>query len=684
VRGTDLTRGAPRVLRRPLAGTLSLADAARWLRLDRRPVVLAGAWAGGGALLTSEPVRQAPPDGDPFELLDAPPVSAGTDADAEPVGGGWFGWIGFEAAGRIEVLPPAPPRPSPVPDFDLAWHDHVIRLDPQGRWWFEALWTPDRAAALAGREAEWRRRLRGVPPRRRSPEVRSAPLAAVGSGASGHAEAVREAIERIAAGEIFQVNLCLRLETTVAGDLLEPWLEGIAAAAPAYGAYIGGEEHAVASLSPELFLRRRHRHVVTRPIKGTAPIATDPEELVHSLKNRAENVMIVDLMRNDLGRVCEFGSVAVEGLCEVEPAAGVWQLVSTVSGTLRPEVGDGALLRATFPPGSVTGAPKIQALKVIHRLESTRREAYCGAIGMCSPVAGLELSVAIRTLECSGRRLWLGAGGAVMHDSTPSAEVDEALLKARGVASATGLGLAAPISTPVRPVDGPLVDGPRPVAARGLIETVLVAGGRAVRAAEHLARLRAGAAALGLPWRPEIAGELAAAAARLGDAALRIELDSGGWRLVPRPLPESGPLTLRPVRLAGGLGALKWADRRLIDAHAGPGVAALICDLDGSVLEAAHAGVLIVEGERIVAPALDGRLLASISRAHALAAAGRGGLDVSLEPVSFERARAATALLLTSSLRGVHPGLLPGGPDPAACERWTERLRAMRDERAVG
>ena len=293
---------------------------------------------------------------------------------------------------------------------------------------------------MAGADRRPRRAGAGAAPPHPHPAVALEP---VGAGLAGHRAAAADARARIAAGEVFQVNVCLRLEGELDGDLLELWLAGVNAADPGYAAYIGGQDHAVASLSPELFLRRRGREVVSRPVKGTAPRSTDPGALVHSAKDRAENVMIVDLMRNDLGRVCRYGSVSAPEICVAEPAAGVWHLVSTVRGELRAGVDDGELLRATFPPGSVTGAPKVQAIKVIHALEATGREAYCGAIGLSSPLAGLELGVAIRTFERRGERMWLGAGGAVVHDSSPEAETAEALIKARGVAAAAGVQVAA-------------------------------------------------------------------------------------------------------------------------------------------------------------------------------------------------------------------------------------------------
>ena len=148
--------------------------------------------------------------------------------------------------------------------------------------------------------------------------------------------------------------------------------------------------------------------------------------------------MIVDLMRNDLGRVCGYGSVVAPRLPTAEAHPGLWHLVSRVRGRLWPGVGNGDVLRATFPPGSVTGAPKVQALRVIAESELTGREVYTGAIGYASPVAGLELNVAIRTLELRHGRLWLGAGGGIVADSDPRRELEEALVKARPIAAAIG------------------------------------------------------------------------------------------------------------------------------------------------------------------------------------------------------------------------------------------------------
>jgi anthranilate/para-aminobenzoate synthase component I len=148
--------------------------------------------------------------------------------------------------------------------------------------------------------------------------------------------------------------------------------------------------------------------------------------------------MIVDLMRNDLGRVCEYGTVVAPRRPSAEPHPGLWHLVSHVHGRLRPRVSDADVLRATFPPGSVTGAPKVQSLRVIAELEGSGREVYTGAVGFASPAAGLELNVAIRTLELAAGHIWLGAGGGIVADSDPRTELEEALTKARPIAAAVG------------------------------------------------------------------------------------------------------------------------------------------------------------------------------------------------------------------------------------------------------
>jgi para-aminobenzoate synthetase component 1 len=241
--------------------------------------------------------------------------------------------------------------------------------------------------------------------------------------------------EAIAAGDVYQVNLCRVLSAPVRDDVDVAALgAALAAGNPApYSAVVRLPDHGVhvASASPERFLRRDGRVVESKPIKGTA---SSPDRFL--AKDRAENVMIVDLVRNDLGRVCEFGSVEVPALCAVEQHPGLVHLVSTVRGRLLDGVGWAELIGATFPPGSVTGAPKLAALDVIAKLEPVGRGPYCGAIGWVDADRGEgDLNVGIRTFWLADGLLHLGTGGGITWDSTPEGEWAETELKARRLLS---------------------------------------------------------------------------------------------------------------------------------------------------------------------------------------------------------------------------------------------------------
>ncbi|MGK2939988.1 MAG: bifunctional anthranilate synthase component I family protein/class IV aminotransferase [Solirubrobacteraceae bacterium] len=497
----------------------------------------------------------------------------------------------------------------------------------------------------------------------------------VAPGGAGHEDAVSAVIERIRAGEIFQANLCLRLAGRFDGSALEAWLALMQRAPAAYGAYLGWDGGAVLSASPELFLRRTGREVSTLPMKGTrARVQGDDEtaarELAAAPKDAAENVMIVDLMRNDLGRVCAYGSIEVDPP-GVEAHPGVWQLVRRVRGTLRDDIGDADLVRACFPPGSVVGAPKVQALKVIAAEEATARGAHCGAIGYASPHAGLELSVAIRTLEVAGEEIALGVGGGIVADSIAADEHRECLVKAAPVLAGLGLELPAPASAPAAASPPALLTTAvtRPDPARGIFETVL-AGGAPVALDAHLARMRRSALALrGTAPDLAVAGDEVRALAREGAAAARIIAvpdAAGGWTVTvlarPAPAPLTVPVELVPVLIPGGLGEHKWADRDVLNGPR-PGASWLLCDRGGEVLEAAWANVWLREGDTLVTPPADGRLLPGTRRAAILAhPASAGARRAAVERVDLDRLHGADALLLSSALRIVPATVsLPAG-----------------------
>jgi para-aminobenzoate synthetase/4-amino-4-deoxychorismate lyase len=435
---------AANLQRVPLTCRLTPQDVLLALADDPFPFALTGDWAGGGAIVGSSPVAVADQAADPFALLDVLPDVGEQAGPGEAVGGGWFGWLGYRLGRRVEDLPEGPPRPVPLPEFHLAYYDHVLHLDRSGRWWFEALvgaGTDDRIA----RRLDDLRALLAEPKRSRPPYAAPPPLRLSHTDMGSHMAAIHECRERIFAGEIYQANICLRLETRWDGPITEIYARALDQIWPARGGAFQTPWGGIASLSPELFLRRAGDDVVTAPIKGTVERPADERmaqqalaALRRSVKDAAEHVMIVDLMRNDLGRVCAYGTIVAPRFPDAEPHPGVWHLVSKVRGRLRPRVGNEELLYATFPPGSVTGAPKIQSMRVISELEPTGREVYTGAVGFASPVAGLELNVAIRTFEQLGDRLWLGAGGGIVAGSDPEQEFEEALLKASPLAAAIG------------------------------------------------------------------------------------------------------------------------------------------------------------------------------------------------------------------------------------------------------
>jgi para-aminobenzoate synthetase component 1 len=390
-------------------------------RLDLPPpAALTGDWFGALAVIApSVSVR-------PVDAAEVFAVRPGSDGPA--VGGGWIGYLSYPDPGADGC----PPR---IPEAAGGWTDCVLRRDHDRQWWYESLsgagmpnWLSD-ALATPAPARDWR-------------------IAWDGADRDAHRAGVLACLEAIRAGEVYQACVCTQFAGTVAGEPLDFFIDGVARTAPARAAYVAGPWGAVASLSPELFLRRRGHIVTSSPIKGTLPLDAPPSALRASVKDVAENIMIVDLVRNDLGRVAVTGSVTVPELLVVRPAPGVWHLVSTVSARVPVELPTSALLDAAFPPASVTGTPKLRARQLISRWEQFRRGVYCGTVGLASPVAGCELNVAIRTVEFnSAGNALLGSGGGITADSDADAEWDECLHKAApiiGLKSAIAASLTAP------------------------------------------------------------------------------------------------------------------------------------------------------------------------------------------------------------------------------------------------
>jgi para-aminobenzoate synthetase component I len=401
---------APEVLR-------AVGDAAKCLDLPP-PAALTGDWFGALAVIAPSVSVQ------PVDVAEAFAVRAGSDSPA--VGGGWIGYLSYPDPG-------ADAQPARIPEAAGGWTDCVLRLDHNRQWWYECL--------SGARMPDWLEAALATP----APPVRSWRIDWDAADRRARRAGVLACLEAIRAGEIYQACVCTQFAGTVVGEPLDFFVEGVARIAPARAAYVAGSWGAVASLSPELFLRRRGDVVTSSPIKGTLPLAAPPSALRASVKDVAENIMIVDLVRNDLSRVAATGSVTVPELLVVRPAPGVWHLVSTVSARMRVELPTSALLDAAFPPASVTGTPKLRARQLISQCEGFRRGVYCGTVGLASPVAGCELNVAIRTVEFDtvGTAL-LGSGGGITADSDADAEWDECLHKAAPI-----VGLASTVAAPL-------------------------------------------------------------------------------------------------------------------------------------------------------------------------------------------------------------------------------------------
>lgn len=365
------------------------------------------------------------------------------DPDGPPLTHGLVGFLTDDLSHALLDLDTTDdrPAPAPLPPLWFGRYDHAASRDPHGRWWLTAT-TPaglDAAEDLL-RDAAARRTGRPLVPGRDADRPAWTSLSR-----RAHHDAVERIRSWIAEGDVYQVNLTMHVRA--------PWTQrprGLAlrlfGASPAaeHAAFLHGPGATIASVSPETFLRTRGRLATVRPIKGTRRRLRDPaadrmlaDQLVAATKDRAEHVMIVDLERNDLGRVSEVGTVRVPELMALEAHPTVWHLTSTVTGRVRGDLDLRDLLRALFPCGSVTGAPKRMAVDRTRLVEPWRRGVYCGAVGVVG--RGLvDLSVAIRTAVVVDGQAWYGTGGGIVADSDPDEEWDEAMAKAAAFFTATG------------------------------------------------------------------------------------------------------------------------------------------------------------------------------------------------------------------------------------------------------
>ncbi len=378
------------------------------------------------------------PEVEPFKLLaDRVGRLPARDDGQVPFRSGAIGYLGYGLRHRLEQLPTAG-LPDGLPDLWFGIYDRALIYDHRRAvWTASGDWSEGELTALLAASIEGP--LPGVPEASVRADFTSA--------------AYRAAIERILGhihrGDVYQVNMTQRF--VVPGPLPAPLLyRRLRRLNPApFSAYLDlGGGRAVLSSSPERFLELRDGRVASRPIKGTRPRSSDPlvdralaMELLDSDKDRAELAMIVDLLRNDLGRVSRYGSVRVTRACDLESYTSVHHLVATIEATLREDCGWPELVRAAFPGGSVTGAPKIRAMEIISEAEPIERGVYTGSIGYIDAGGDMDLSVVIRTIVVDGDQAWFQAGGGIVADSDPEAEYRESLDKARALAEVLGARL---------------------------------------------------------------------------------------------------------------------------------------------------------------------------------------------------------------------------------------------------
>lgn len=440
------------VMRRPLPAILDSADA--------------GPGRGRYTILTCEPIQSLSwslGGDDPFLgmrhcMREMTPQTILMDSVRPFFCGGWIGYFAYEAGRYIEKLPATTLADLEMPVARFGLYDSAAIHDAAtGQWTLVAVDLP--GYDLPPAEIRIRRR-REMLADARSPSIAPPEPADEVRHNMSHEQyltMVRRAIEYIAAGDIFQVNLARRESHRLARSAAEVYLNLRSVNPGAYAAYLAWPgkdgEQAILSASPELFLQMDGREVLTRPIKGTRPRGGDPESdceyqlaLARSEKDRAELAMIVDLLRNDLGRVCEFGSIQVLGSMH-SPAAPyalethptVHHLVADIVGKLRPDCDAIDLLRATFPGGSITGAPKVRAMEIIDELEPTQRGVYTGAVGYFGLDGRCAFNIPIRTLVRDRGWYHVYSGGGIVADSDPQDEYRETQAKICGLTRALGV-----------------------------------------------------------------------------------------------------------------------------------------------------------------------------------------------------------------------------------------------------
>jgi len=353
-----------------------------------------------------------------------------------PFVSGGVGYFSYDLKDFIERLPDTAVDDLDLPDCVLGFYDTVVVYDHMKKKLYISSVAKDRMEYFKDKISNSRPDIKaGSPPKPHA--LRS------NFSKASYIKAITRAKEYIKRGDIYQVNLAQRFETELGSDPFELYCRLREASPAPFAAYLGFGDIAILSSSPERFLMKRGDYIETRPIKGTRPRGHDlfddgklEDELSRSAKDRAEHLMIVDLERNDLGRISRYGSVNVDEFIIMERYSTVFHLVSTISARLKEGIGPVDCLLAAFPGGSITGAPKVRAMQIIEELEPVKRSIYTGAIGYISFDGNMDTSVVIRTLVAKGRKAYFHVGGGIVADSDPEKEYEETLDKAKGLIEA--------------------------------------------------------------------------------------------------------------------------------------------------------------------------------------------------------------------------------------------------------
>ena len=399
------------------------------------------------------------PEGDPLQVLESlltrfrtpDGTECGFPGETPPLHGGFVGYLAYDVVRYVEALPEAPPDDRGLPE--MVWHvggglaaidrlretiliiRNVVVGDDPARAYDEAVEVIRSDVERLSRVA-----VRSLGARPSFDEIAASEA---NTSPAEFQASVLKAIEHINAGDAFQIVPSIRFEVEFDGNAFAVYRALRLVNPSPFMYFVRHGSVSIAGSSPELMTRVRDGVAYSRPIAGTRPRGADPEadvalevELLADPKERAEHIMLIDLARNDLGRVCEFGTVTVDDLMVIERYSHVMHIVSGVSGAVRTGLGPVDVLRATFPHGTVTGAPKIRAMEIIDDLESTARGPYAGAVGYIDFAGNLDTAIGLRTMISDGTRAWVQAGAGVVADSIPASEYQECVNKAAAVLAA--------------------------------------------------------------------------------------------------------------------------------------------------------------------------------------------------------------------------------------------------------